>query len=228
MMDVPLVFFTVTSIYFYVLSEEAEKTKVFAVLSGLFFGLALMTKQFSAFIIPIILFAYLAVTKRNIWFIKTKRFAWFFWVGIAVFLPWLLYMTLCFGPDFLKPYFLESVIARSTSSLEGHVGTYWYYFAHLGTRETLPWIILLPFAVSVCTVNAFAKRSKADTLVVVWMTAVLLVFTIIQTKIYWYIMPAFPAFAFAIGSLLYQLSAKIHTRISKRANQGPNPLKYGT
>lgn len=215
MTDVPLVFFAVASIYFYVLSEETEKTKVFAVLSGLFFGLALMTKQFSAFIIPIILFVYLAVTKKNNWFIKTKRFLWFFLVGIAVFLPWVLYMTLRFGPNFLQPYLVESVIARATSSLEGHAGDYWYYFTNLGVRETLPWIILLPFATGICAVKAFGKRSNADTLVIVWMTAVLLIFTIVQTKIYWYIMPAFPAFAFAIGSFLYQLSARIYTRISK-------------
>lgn len=216
MTDVPLVFFTVSSIYFYVLSEETEKTKMYAVLSGLFFGFALMTKQLSAFIIPTILFAYLIATKRSLRFIKTRRFIWFFGVGIAVFLPWVLYMTLRFGPAFVQPYFLESVVARSTSSLEGHVGSYWYYFANLGVNEPLPWLILLPLATGICLVNVFVKRSSADMLLIVWMTTVFLVFTVAQTKIYFYILPAFPAFALAIGSLLYQLSKKIYMRIHKK------------
>jgi 4-amino-4-deoxy-L-arabinose transferase-like glycosyltransferase len=38
---------------------------------------------------------------------------------------------------------------------------------------------------------------------------VLVVFTFAQTKLEWYILPAFPAFAIAISSFLYQLSKKI-------------------
>ena len=44
MTDVPLVFFILGSIYFFVLSEKTEKTNRYAALSGLFFGLALNDK----------------------------------------------------------------------------------------------------------------------------------------------------------------------------------------
>ncbi len=53
MLDVPLIFFMLTSIYFLVLSENKEKANLYAVLSGLFFGLALMTKQIDALLIPL-------------------------------------------------------------------------------------------------------------------------------------------------------------------------------
>jgi 4-amino-4-deoxy-L-arabinose transferase-like glycosyltransferase len=59
------------------------------------------------------------------------------------------------------------------------------------------------------------KRLKEDTLIFLWMAIVLLVFTFAQTKIYWYILPAFPAFAIAIASLLYQLAEKISQRFSQ-------------
>jgi len=36
----------------------------------------------------------------------------------------------------------------------------------------------------------------------------------IQTKLEWYILPAYPAFAIAIGDFLYQLSNKIKPIIS--------------
>ncbi len=48
MTDVAFVFFIVASIYFFVLSEQIQKINRYAVLSGLFFGLALLTKQVEA------------------------------------------------------------------------------------------------------------------------------------------------------------------------------------
>jgi 4-amino-4-deoxy-L-arabinose transferase-like glycosyltransferase len=47
------------------------------------------------------------------------------------------------------------------------------------------------------------------------MSIVLMIFTFAQTKLEWYILPAFPAFAIAISSFLHQLSKKIH-KISKK------------
>jgi 4-amino-4-deoxy-L-arabinose transferase-like glycosyltransferase len=172
--------------------------------------LALMTKQVVALLIPLIIFVYLAVTERSIRFLFKKRFTRFLGIGLLVFLPWLIYMTLSFGPDFWQSYFFQNVVTRTVSPLEGHFGGYLFYFSNLVQNENLLWVILLPFAVGGCAVNVVFKRSKADTLVVVWMSIVLLVFTLVQTKIDWYILPAFPAFAIAIGSLIYQLLRKIY------------------
>jgi hypothetical protein len=62
------------------------------------------------------------------------------------------------------------------------------------------------------------------------MSIVLLLFTLIQTKLEWYILPAYPAFAIAIGDFLYQLSKKIKPTISVLAYRAlkvvtPRPAK---
>ena len=72
MTDVFFVFFIVASFYFFVLSEKNEKLNRYVILSGLFFGLALMTKQVEALLIPLIIFSYLLVTKRSIRFLIQK------------------------------------------------------------------------------------------------------------------------------------------------------------
>lgn len=100
-------------------------------------------------------------------------------------------MTLSFGPDFWQSYFLYSAVTRTVSPIEGHVGGYLFYFSYLIHNENLLWVILLPFAAGLCTVKAVLKRSKADTLILLWMVIVLLVFTFVQTKLYWYILPVF-------------------------------------
>ena len=209
MTDVPLVFFILGSMYFFVLSEKSETTNRYATLSGLFFGLALMTKQIEALLIPLIIFVYLIATKRSIRFLFTKRFTLFWGVGLLVFSPWLIYMDIRFGLKFWQWFFVYAGVTRTVSPIEGHVGGYLYYFSYLANNENLLWVILLPFAAGLCAFNSVIKRLKEDTLILAWISIVLVVFTFAQTKLYWYILPALPAFAISISSLLYQLSKKI-------------------
>ena len=209
MTDVPFIFFILASIYFLLLSEKTENSNRHVALSGLFFGLALMTKQIQALLIPLIVSTYLTATKRSIRFLFTKRFTLFWGIGLLIFSPWVIYMTIRFGSEFLSWFFMYSTVTRVVSPIEGHVGGYLYYFSYLVNSENLFWVILLPFAAGLCAFNSVVKRLKEDTLILAWMSIVLVVFTFAQTKLEWYILPAFPAFAIAISSFLYQLSKEI-------------------
>jgi 4-amino-4-deoxy-L-arabinose transferase-like glycosyltransferase len=201
MTDVTLTFFIVASVYFFVVSEKKEKTNRYAALSGVFFGLALMTKQLQALLIPLIIFAYLLLSRRNIRFLIKKQFTLLWATGLLLFSPWLIYMFATYGQIFWHYFFVYGTLTRTMSPIEGHAGSYLFYFSYLINNEYL-WAILLPFAAGLCAYKAIFKSSKADTLIITWMALVLLVFTVAQTKLYWYILPAFPAFAIGIGSLL--------------------------
>jgi outer membrane protein assembly factor BamB len=209
MTDIPLVFFIVANTYFLFLSENTTKNASrYVVLSGLFFGLALMTKQVQALLIPLIAFIYFISTKRSIRFLFTKRFTLFWGVGLLVFTPWLIYMATNFGQEFWQSYFIYNGVIRAVNPLEGHIGGYFFYFDFLVRSENPFWVILLPFAAGLCAFKSIVKHSKEDTLIIVWMSTVLAVFTLAQTKIYWYILPAFPSFALAVSSFLFQLLTK--------------------
>lgn len=212
MTDVTLIFFLVASIYFLFLSEKQDKPDRYVALGGLFFALAFMTKQIAALLIPAILFVYYIATGKGFLFLFTKRFKRFWQVGLLVILPWLVYMLLRFGSDFVYYFFVFSGANRIATAIEGHLGSYLYYFTFLASEENLLWITLLPFAVGLCMFNSVVKRSKKDTLVLVWMVVVFGVFTVSQTKIEWYILPAFPAFAIAISRFLYWLPQKLLRR----------------
>jgi outer membrane protein assembly factor BamB len=216
MTDMPLVFFSLASIYFLLLSEKNKNSNRYPALSGLFFGLAFMTKQIQALLIPVIAFAYLASTQRSFKFLFTKRFTLFWGIAILAFAPWLIYMNTRFGAEFWHWFFVYSGIKRTVGPLEGHVGSYLFYFNYLISKENLLWIIILPFAAGLCVYNSVVKHSQQDLLLLEWMVVVLVILTCVQTKIYWYILPALPAFAIAIGNLLYLLFNKIQARMSKR------------
>ena len=209
MTDVPFIFFVIGSIYFLLLSEKRENTNKYAALGGLFFGLAFMTKQIAALLIPLIIFTYFATTGRGIRFLFTERFNRFWQIGFMITTPWLIYMILSFGPVFWDNFFVYSGVNRITTVVEGHFGGYLYYFDFLASQENLLWVTLLPLAVGLCVFNSSVKRVKEDALILSWMTIVLVLFAFVQTKIVWYILPAYPAFAIAISSFLYQLAKKI-------------------
>jgi outer membrane protein assembly factor BamB len=214
MTDVPFIFFTVASIYFLVLTEKTEGSRRYAVLGGVFFALAFMTKQVTAFLIPLIVFAYFAAAGRGVRFFFTKRFNLFWRVSLLIVAPWVLYMILRFGPDFWQNYFVYSGIIRASSTIESHAGGYLYYFNYMVHNENPLWMAFLPFGAGFCVFNAIFKRLKSDTLVLAWIAIVLAVFTFSQTKLEWYILPVFPAFALAISSFLIKLSEKIQLAIS--------------
>jgi eukaryotic-like serine/threonine-protein kinase len=219
MTDVPLIFFMLCSIYFTVLSDRKAYSVKYAAISGLFFGLAFLTKQMVALIIPLILLLYFAATKRSLRFFFKRNIAAFAGAGLVLLVPWLIWMNASFGADFWKWYFMYNDVSRMISSVEGHLGSFLYYFNGLASRENLIWVTLLPFAVALCAFNATVKRSKADTLVLSWIAVVLLVFTLAQTKMFYYILPVFPAFALAISSFLYQTSKKILRKPAELAKQ---------
>jgi 4-amino-4-deoxy-L-arabinose transferase-like glycosyltransferase len=207
MTDGPLLFFILASIYYMLLSEDSKHPYRYAAVSGVFFGLALMTKQIEALLVPLILIVYFLVTKKSLRFLFTKRFTLSWGVGAAVFLPYVAYMAQRFR-DFWDCYFLYSDFNRIVSPIEGHNGDYLFYFNYLIANEPV-WTLVLPFAVGFCIYNIAAKRSKADVLILGWIVIVLALFTFAQTKLYWYVLPAVPAFALAIANLLYQAGVKI-------------------
>jgi outer membrane protein assembly factor BamB len=209
MMDIPLVFFTLATIYVFVLGQKAEKNRTrYLILSGSLFGLALIVKQVEALLIPIIILFYLIATERRVKF-GVKRLLVFAGIGLLFFTPWLILMNNNFGQLFWQWAFGYSGYLRAISPLEGHNGNYMYYFNYLAAKENIVWVILLPFAAGLCAFKGFVKRVKEDALIFIWIAVVLVMFTFAQTKIYWYILPAYPAFAFAIASLIYKTTRKL-------------------
>jgi outer membrane protein assembly factor BamB len=208
MTDGPLVFFMLASVYFLLLSEETKNAQWYAALSGMLFGLALLTKQLEALLIPMIIIVYFALTKKSFRFLFTKRLGLFLGLALLVFMPWVLYMDLSFK-SFWDYYFIYADFTRTLATVEGHVGNYFFYFNYLVKNDNMLWLALLPFATGLCAVNAVVKGHKGDILILAWIAIVLAVFTVAQTKLYWYILPAIPAFAIAISAFLCQAGKKI-------------------
>ena len=215
MTDMALLFFVVASLYFAVKHQKTPNNR-YAIFSGIFFGLALMTKQIVAVVAPLLIILYLLIIQKSIKPFFSKQFALRFWaVAMLIFLPWTIYMSASFGAEFFDWFLVFSDISRVTGVLEGHSGGFFYYFSYLWNTECW-WILLLPFATGLSIFKVIFRRSRSDLFVLCWMILVLATFSFIQTKLEWYILPVFPAFALSIGSLIYHLERFGAVKLKKR------------
>jgi 4-amino-4-deoxy-L-arabinose transferase-like glycosyltransferase len=145
-------------------------------------------------------------------------------VAIAVALPWHLAAYLRSGPDFLAHYLGREVLARAAQPIEGHVGG-WSFYLFVLRNHFFPWAYLVPFALLLHARDARRRRVGSSTprsglttprsglrggpgrggpgwVLVTVPLAVFAVDTAVGTKLYWYLIPVYPALAVQIAGLL--------------------------
>lgn len=182
--DTMLTFFVLLAIYAYLKTEDDER---FWLLAGAACAMALMVKGAAGFVAPLVLLITAAVER---YLFEALRSKWL-WLGVGlgllIVLPWHLFMYQQHGEAFLKGYLLSHVVNRAGSKLNEYQRGYGYYFSVL-RYFFFPWFLILPFAL-------LLKRGRRSAVVVVLGLTVFILYSIVQTKFQWYILPAVPAFA---------------------------------
>ena len=187
-MDVSFTLFLALSIYFFLISEEK---RFFIMCSFLFFGLAFMTKGVGALIAPAIIGCYVLVTGS--WRKVLDRY---FAAGVLIFLliagSWYVTEIFNYGGSFLRGQFFQHLVQRTTSTMDGHQGS-WLTYINVVLYKGKPWgacgLIALPFLVF----WSVRKRLRKAYILISWSVLVLVVFSVFKTKLHWYIIPAYPA-----------------------------------
>jgi len=211
--DVMLTLFTLLAIYGYLRLQEASEQRKWWYLIGASVGLALMTKGAAGAIAPLIV-GFAMLLDGQLLRAARSRYAWE-GAGIALLLvvPWHCYMTMQHGQRFIDEYIGYHVIARTAKPLEENGGDAFYYFDVL-FRHFFPWALLLPF-VAAPIVRSIKIKSPTRTL---WL-AILLplgLYSIVQTKLFWYITPIYPVLAICVAHFImrYFERAEISFRIA--------------
>lgn len=117
-------------------------------------------------------------------------------VGSVLIIPWHLYAYAKYGNDFLTPYFYEQVVRRATAQIEFHFESRWYYFNYL--YQNLGIGVLL-----VAGIGALSTLvSQKNRYLLWWVFAPLSIFTLAKTRLFWYILPIYPALALLIAEAI--------------------------
>ncbi len=108
------------------------------------------------------------------------------------------------GKDFFSILLEYDLLKRIVEPIEGHVGFWSFYFLVLNQvfGEILFILILVIFIYSVILMF---RKNRPVSFLVIWISLVMLIFTFAKTKIFWYIIPLYPAISLLMGYHINQL-----------------------
>lgn len=226
MLDVACTFFITLSLYFYFFaSREAEKVK--PILSGIFIGLAVMTKGVVGILPLIIVFVCelthlfrLILRDRRLFMNKlavaTVRLLVIFLASALVFLPWHVIAHRLHGQAFVNDYFGYHVLDRATLETENKTGPVYWYLIVMKVSMRLWFIVLIPafFFAVLKLIKSKSERSEIFA-ILVWFLVILISFSLSKTKLVWYIMPIYPAAALLIGYFYSSVINLLDFKLSK-------------
>jgi len=194
--DVILTFFITLSLYFFYLSHKRGDRK-FLIGTAVAIALAILVKgpigSFPVLIIGIYLIYFKSL--KNDLFNRETLYA--FLSFCILVLPLFAYRYLK-GKEYFESVFEYDVVKRIVEPVEGHVGDSFFYFNTLfySYGELFFILIILVFLYSILLM---VKKNKPTSLFVIWISVIFIFFTIAKTKIFWYIMPIYPALCLLMG-----------------------------
>jgi len=196
--DVMLTFFLLLAIYGYLRLETDGPRMWYPICLAI--TAAFMIKSAAAVVAPAAIALAAALDGQALRWLRTRQFWLAVLLSLAVMLPWHAYMLAKHGEAFWRVYFGWNLVERATSTFDQHVGGPEYYFNRL-YRYFFPWVLLAAFAV-VAEVEQFVRGRTRGRIVLVFTLVVLLLYTIVKTKLRWYIVPLYPTLALSCAALV--------------------------
>ncbi len=204
--DSPFAFFITLSIFFL---YQTKKHNWNFYISGFFAGIGFMTKSLAIMQLFGITFFYIIATnlKKNL---KIKDFFFYFIFFLLPILPWVVLRYKIDGLAFFKAIIENDLLGRVKSGVDMLPTFTLHYFGSI-FGAFFPWSIVFlitPFYKNFLDIKRENNRLRLslelnsfynEPLVFIWMAFPFVFFTLITTKVDWYMVPAYPAFAIFIA-----------------------------
>ena len=207
-MDVMLTLFTCLALYAYLRLQDEDQKWWYVVWISC--ALALMVKGAGGVIAPAAIMLALIFDKRFNAALQSRHFWQGCLLALLIIAPWHILMYVWYGRSFIDEYIGYHVIARSTSTLEGHASGYFYYVGKL-VDGFFPWCLLVPFAVFSGIRKNLQGQSRSWILLLL-SALVFGLYTVIPTRRSWYIVPLYPALAILIAAFVVSLYQSYQSR----------------
>ena len=139
-----------------------------------------------------------------------RRFPWWPCLGLFVLTatPWYLLILIENGPKFLYQFIWVQNIGRALHPMQGHGGG-WTYYLVVFLVSCLPWIGWLPAYFRRAFDGNGAGNETDRSLLrfsVVWVLAVIVLFSFAQTKLPHYISSIYPGLALGLAAMIYAVT----------------------
>ncbi len=158
---------------------------------------AMMTKSLVG-LLPLIIVGIDVILSRGWRKIGGGNIGWAVAAFLALVAPWHIVETMRFGRAFWDSYLGVNVIDRATESL--FTATPWHYYFGIIRDRFAPFSFLLPLAWLTAMWRAGKEKSGLDRLLVIWLVVTIALFSYIQTRREWYILPLYPGAALLLAT----------------------------
>lgn len=172
----------------------------YALGAGIGFGLICLTKGVMlGLLLGAIGFVFL------VWDTPRLLTSGYLWGGLAIgTLPvagWYFAQWLHYGQDFINANLVNQSFRRIWETVGHHEGPPWYYLLEI-LESAWPWQLFWLQGLRLSWEN---RKFPGAKLVLVWTGVYLLAISVMNTKLPWYVLPVYPAFAIAVGSYLAEV-----------------------
>ncbi len=166
---------------------------------GIAFGLLCLTKGILALLLGAIAAAFILLDTPRL---LTSAYVWGgLWLGSLPAIVWYGAQWQRYGEKFIGISLLSQSFNRIWMPVEANTGPPWYYLLEI-LKYGLPWLLFLPWGFRLAWENRALGWAK---LVLVWPVGFLFVISLMSTKLPWYVLPVYPAFALVVGALLAEV-----------------------
>ncbi len=192
-----LLFMFVTVVVLFKFHEKRSSTFVFVI--ALTTGLGILTKGFFA-LLPIIVFALYVFIRKQEKIMSLRDIFTFAFVLFLSVAPWHIFMSLMYGTAFWSPYLGYHTVQRTVFALEGHSEDILFHVTNLAN----PSFFLTGFVFLAGIAYLLWHRKKylgefRYFFITMYSLVVLLIVTLVQTKLSWYVMYVYPIAAVVVG-----------------------------
>jgi 4-amino-4-deoxy-L-arabinose transferase-like glycosyltransferase len=202
-LDMPYVLLMLISFYF-VLRLSAQKQLINAVLAGIFFGFCLMSKILVGLFIPLVIISCVLVAQRKFG-LSLKEFLVIVVTGLAIALPWHIYMIVQHGKEFTDYFFSFHLFDRAFKGVEMNQKSSGplYHFNYL--LSIIPFGIVLLFAF-INNSKKFRQLSFPVIFLWIWTIAGFVILTVFKTKLESYLLLVLPSVSLLIAFYMNEIN----------------------
>ncbi|MBM4028264.1 MAG: glycosyltransferase family 39 protein [Planctomycetes bacterium] len=191
---------------------------------GLAFGLGLLAKGPVALLPIVVMVVTLVLMRRSEIRLGSHlgRLGGAAVLGCLLFLAWALPANNATGGEFMRLGIGHHVVARSARPLESHGGRfllYLPYYLPVIIAGFFPWTLHLPGSIS-AVVNRRVGTAPFRALFLAWVVSIVVIMTLVATKLPHYILFTWPAMALAVGGTLAAASEGRLTETDRRWLRG--------
>lgn len=181
-------FLFLLTIYLFVLSWEKPE---FLIWTALLAGLAFMYRGNSVLLLLAIIFGFILVT-RGWKKYSPQQWLWSSGAFLLIVTPWHVHQLITHGREFWDIYVREHFASRIIEPMHNHSGRWYYYIFFMRWKMGLL-ASLCAFALFFSTGRLIKKIDKGYLLLSLWIIIWLAAISLMQTKLFWYLVPMIPA-----------------------------------